>query len=599
MRILSHCFRFAPGLSRLALALLFCGAAGSALGAEPLLIAEPAAIALTAEASDDFSNGEATCARFGGELILEPDGEGLRQVCRDIDENGTFCIVGSKDVFPCRGLFKQVALCNGTYNRPARDPFVCNPRCGVGKFACGMRCETGTYYGARPNILVAPGYRRKEVFRITVAGRRGREHGQGRGRTRLLAADSALKVSVTNRAEAVAEFVRNPLAGRVYRLTLRAEFSCYGLEQFGGGRIIFTITAANIPRRMDFHTDFGDSGGLTVVNVRGLRVPQFTVIRGDSRLTLNEPARELQLLRDAAPITLGAPAVFVFGVHASNMLGTVTVTANVYGGCPKPSDYARAPASSALYGDLGQSLHAESRNGNLVRVCELLQQGADPNWETPIGSRPLDQAAAHHKGEPTATRILIQFGAEVNYTYGLDQTPLHDAAIRAKYEIVRLLIADRAKVTVANSSGDTPLHIASHDNNSEWSDVIAVMQLLIDKGASISPRNEHERTPLHKALIRNNGQGVPEFLIANGADVNAGDVDGFTPAHWAKTKSHIDALLAADANLNATVTNESHAYYGHTPLDRQSAGEVAEYMWEKGARCGGNRQWSAERKRCR
>ena len=125
------------------------------------------------------------------------------------------------------------------------------------------------------------------------------------------------------------------------------------------------------------------------------------------------------------------------------------------------------------------------------------------------------------------------------------------------------------------------------------------MQLLIDKGASISPRDEHERTPLHKALIRNNGQGVPEFLIANGADVDARDVNGFTPAHWAETKSHVDALLAAGANLNAAATNESYVYYGHTPLDRQSAGDVAEYMWEKGARCGGDREWSAERRQCR
>ena len=597
MEILSHCFRVAPGLSRLALALLFCGATMSALGEEPLLtaepVAEPAAVALTAEASDDFSDGAATCSQFGGQLSLKRDGEELRTLCRELDENDTFCVVGSKEVFPCRGLFKQVARCNGTYNRPARDPFICNPKCATGRFACGMRCERGSYYGpGRTLIVVAPGYR-GEALRMTLAARRGR------GRITLLAADDALRVSVPSRAVAVAKFVPNPLAGRKYRLTLRAGFSCYGPERFGGWRIAFTITAANIPRRMDFHTDFGDSGRLTVVDTGGLRDPRFTVIRNHARLSIDVPRKRLHLV-DGAPITLSAPAVFVFGVYASNMLGTATVTAHVYGGCPKPADYALVRSGSASYGDLGVSLRTAAWDKNLDRVCELLQQGADPNWsDYENGTRALDRAALgrKNKGEPTATRILIRYDADVNYTHGsLENTPLHSAVLGAKYEIIRLLIADRAKITVTNSSGNTPLHLVSYDD-SHWSDVIAVVQLLIDRGADINARNENERTPLHKALIRNNGQGVPGILIASGADVDARDVDGFTPAHWAQTESQVDALVAAGANLNLAVTNESHPEYGRTPLDRRS-GDIAEYFRGKGARCGGNRQWSAETRRC-
>ena len=208
--------------------------------------------------------------------------------------------------------------------------------------------------------------------------------GVGQGRITLLAADNALRVSIPSKDVAVAKFGPNALAGRKYLLTLQSGFSCYGPERFGVWRIAFTITAANIPRRMDFHTDFGDSGRLTVVAPRGLTNRRFTVIRGDSRLALNGQG-ELRLLEGAAEITLSAPASFVFGVYASNMLGTATVTAHVYGGCPKPADYALVRQGSASYRDLGVSLRVATGNGELVRVCELLQQGRIPIGKLPSG----------------------------------------------------------------------------------------------------------------------------------------------------------------------------------------------------------------------
>ena len=81
------------------------------------------------------------CADLGGTL-QEVGGE---WVCQGLDRAGTFCIVGSQDVFPCRGLFRHVIQCNDVYNRPARDPFLCNLVCGPGApwevKARGPNCE--------------------------------------------------------------------------------------------------------------------------------------------------------------------------------------------------------------------------------------------------------------------------------------------------------------------------------------------------------------------------------------------------------------------------------------------------------------------------
>ena len=67
----------------------------------------------------------ALCTDLGGTL-REVEGE---WVCQNLDHTGTFCIVGSADAFPCRGLFRHVIQCNDAYNRPALNPFMCDIVC--------------------------------------------------------------------------------------------------------------------------------------------------------------------------------------------------------------------------------------------------------------------------------------------------------------------------------------------------------------------------------------------------------------------------------------------------------------------------------------
>ena len=77
---------------------------------------------------------EELCVAFGGSVEVEGDG----QVCKGLDEGGTFCILGSVDAFPCRGLFKSLRFCN-LIGRPVLNPFVCGGVCLEGT-ARGMGC---------------------------------------------------------------------------------------------------------------------------------------------------------------------------------------------------------------------------------------------------------------------------------------------------------------------------------------------------------------------------------------------------------------------------------------------------------------------------
>ena len=84
---------------------------------------------------EDFANEDGVlCVAFRGEV------KGDGKICAGLDEAGTFCILDSETVFPCRGLFKRVRFCNMGWNRVLVNPFVCGRECGD-EVARGKWCE--------------------------------------------------------------------------------------------------------------------------------------------------------------------------------------------------------------------------------------------------------------------------------------------------------------------------------------------------------------------------------------------------------------------------------------------------------------------------
>ena len=116
-------------ISRAASALLFCAAAAALLvfpeGASGGVLPGLAPAQLDKGALTDYDD-PAFCEQRGGTVETAADG---REVCSGVDANDTFCIIGSADAFPCRGLLKHVELCNDNYGRPALNPFFCGRVC--------------------------------------------------------------------------------------------------------------------------------------------------------------------------------------------------------------------------------------------------------------------------------------------------------------------------------------------------------------------------------------------------------------------------------------------------------------------------------------
>lgn len=173
------------------------------------------------------------------------------------------------------------------------------------------------------------------------------------------------------------------------------------------------------------------------------------------------------------------------------------------------------------------------------------------------------------------TELLIKHGANVNAADLWKFTPLHEAASKGKYEIVKLLLKHGADPLKKNRDGSSPLDLV---RDPDVADLLRGNAALLDAAKKgnvarlqrlVTPENINCRdalgrnsTPLHLAAGYNNYE-VAEYLLENGADVNAQDKGGLIPLHNASSYGHVDiAALLIKHNTKVNATDK----WGFTPL---------------------------------
>ncbi len=383
--------------------------------------------------------------------------------------------------------------------------------------------------------------------------------------------------------------------------------------------ITFIVPAAKIPDSLDKKTisDAVLAEGKVILagNIAENSDPSHAIVKSESGGDINQAAGAGDLIRVQALLKAHPELI------TSKDAGGDTPLHNAVAGNAGKNLVEFLLANNAdvnardAYGST--PLHLAGYLGHESMVQWLLDHKADVNASNNHGETTLLVTAL--TGTPTTVELLLTHGAGVNARDAVGRTPLHYAAIGGRPEMVQVLLAHGADTNAKDSKGMTPLafaksttklktpqqkEIAALLRQAESGHVQSAKQTEVHEAATVRPQSaggqgqsgghrdifqafeagELEEvqallrenpslvgskepkdgyTPLHLAVVVGARRELIEFILANHADVNAKENNGWTPLHYAASTSN---QLAAELLLAHHADMEARGNLGETPL---------------------------------
>jgi ankyrin repeat protein len=181
--------------------------------------------------------------------------------------------------------------------------------------------------------------------------------------------------------------------------------------------------------------------------------------------------------------------------------------------------------------------------GNIETVQTLLTQGVNVNSKHQFGWTVLHVAT--NKAHIEILKILLsREGVDFCSKDNSGKNALHLAANKRNVELVKVLVP-QIPINSEDYMGETALHIASKNNQEE------TIQYLLDNGANINALDGGINTALHSAAFNGRITAI-KCLLKNPIDINAMNADKQTALDIAANRGYVEfirILLAHGCNI--------------------------------------------------
>ena len=302
----------------------------------------------------------------------------------------------------------------------------------------------------------------------------------------------------------------------------------------------FTIAIPSIPSLAVYTVGANHLGVVATLSDDDLRNPRYEVIGENSKLALNASGH----LRVNSVIDIGKEATLSAKFTSPDLLGTLTITAKVLSRCTAttPPILATSKNLSSQYQRKGKALNQAARDNDIAEVCRLIGQGADPNYRTFAGYRPLGRGA--QDGGEELARVLASHGANPNYVGGSQEySPLHLAVKGFNYAYAEVLLQYRANISMKTAQDNEAIHEVGGRYDTTEDEFYDFYDLLLRHGAKINAIGNNRRTPLMEAARFGVQPEKIRALLRHGANKDLRDSNFMTACDYGGHKQQVREAL--------------------------------------------------------